>query len=79
MVEHREAVREGDAGTTPSIDTRRRYSSRAGSPDGTLVLQRAELEGLTADELHDLASALEIEGRSSMTKAELVDALTSQD
>jgi hypothetical protein len=75
MVEHREAVRNGEAGHSSSIAVAR---GSAGADD-RLVLTRAELEDLTAEELHDLASALELEGRSSMTKAELVDALTAQD
>lgn len=81
ITEHREAVRNGDAGTSSSVSGRRRYSSRAagGEADGQLVLQRDELEGLTAEELHDLAAALEIPGRSQMNKGELIDALTAQD
>jgi hypothetical protein len=36
-----------------------------------------DLEGKTVEELRELAAAREIEGRSSMNKAELIDALRS--
>lgn len=76
MTAHREAVRSGEAGTVSSVASRRGVE---GAADDRLVLTRAELEELTAEELYDLATALEIDGRSQMNKGELVDALTAQD
>lgn len=45
--------------------------------DGPGDTPAGTLEDLTVDELRDRAAAAEIPGRSSMTKAELVDALTA--
>ena len=40
-------------------------------------MQRQELEALTRDELRVIAKEKEVKGRGTMTKAELVDALSS--
>jgi hypothetical protein len=73
--EHRAAVRAGEAGQTSTVAQARGVS---GSTEG-MVLTRDELDDkFTADELHDIASALEIPGRSSMSKGDLVDALVGR-
>lgn len=55
---------------------RRVHGERAGTPPkGKSAPVAKPLEGMTVRELHSLASERQIPGRSSMSKAELIDAL----
>jgi Rho termination factor, N-terminal domain len=48
---------------------------QTGEAEAPSYVDSDDLEGKTVEELRELAAAREIEGRSSMNKAELVDAL----
>jgi hypothetical protein len=69
---------EGDADEADEDDTDDADEADADLPEDAVTYTKEELRGMTLAEIKDIAGDLEIEGRSSMAKADLINAIAKQ-